>query len=123
MKKPETVDEYIGAFPAETQVVLETLRLVIRKAVPKGEECISYGVACMKLGGKFVIYFAGYKSHVSLYPAPRAVPEFKKELSAYKGGKGTVQFSLDKKLPMTLIKRIIKYRLEDNQERTKKTKK
>lgn len=108
--KPKSVDEYIAGFPAETQKALKLIRATIRKAAPEAEETISYAIPAYKLDGKVLIYFAGYKNHASVYPAPRGKDEFKKELAAYKGGKGTVQFPLDKPIATDLIKRIVRFR-------------
>jgi uncharacterized protein YdhG (YjbR/CyaY superfamily) len=104
-----TVDEYIGGFPSETQKLLKKIRATIRKAASKAEERISYGIAGYFENG-ILIYFAGLKNHVSVYPAPRSEPEFKKELAAFKGGKGTIQFPLDKPIDFDLITRIVKFR-------------
>jgi uncharacterized protein YdhG (YjbR/CyaY superfamily) len=109
---PDSVDDYIAGFPADTQKVLEKIRKTIRKATPKAEESISYQIPAYKLDGKVLIYFAGFEKHVSVYPAPREAKEFKKELAAYRGGKGTVQFPLDKKIDYDLITRIVKYKLQ-----------
>lgn len=114
MTKAATVDEYIKQFPAATQTKLKQLRKAIRAAAPKAEEVISYGIAGYKYFG-VLVYFAGFTNHVSVYPAPRMSPAFKKELSAYKGGKGTVQFPLDKPLPLDLVKRIVLYRKGENE--------
>jgi uncharacterized protein YdhG (YjbR/CyaY superfamily) len=114
--KANNIDDYIAGFPEETQKVLELLRTTIRKAIPNGEEAISYAIPAFTRKGRYVIYFAGYKNHVSVYPAPRGNEVFKKELSAYKGGKGTVQFPLDKPLPLKLITRIVKFRVAENEE-------
>ena len=108
---PESVDSYIAGFPPDVQKVLEKIRKIIRKAAPKAEESISYQIPAYKLNGKVLIYFAGFPKHVSVYPAPREAKEFKKELAAYKGGKGTVQFPLDKKIDYDLISRIVKFKL------------
>jgi len=116
----KTIDEYIAGFPEATQKSLNKVRSTIRKVVPKAEETISYGIPTFKINGRYVIYFAGYKNHVSVYPAPRENPEFKKELSVYKGGKGTVQFPLDKPLPSDLIRRITKFRVKVNKEEASK---
>lgn len=112
----KTVDEYIRSFPAPVQEKLKQLRKTIRATVPDAEECISYGIAGYKLNG-VLIYFAGFANHVSIYPAPRNSPVFKQELSAYKGGKGTVQFPLDQDLPLDLVKRILQFRKTENQSR------
>jgi uncharacterized protein YdhG (YjbR/CyaY superfamily) len=115
-KIPESVDKYIASFPAGTRRLLNQLRKTIKAAAPKADEMISYGIAGYKYKG-MLIYFAGFSNHVSVYPAPRTAPEFKKELEAYKGGKGTVQFSMDQPLPLDLVKRIVQYRLRQNEEK------
>jgi uncharacterized protein YdhG (YjbR/CyaY superfamily) len=93
--------------------------MTVRKAVPDAEEKISYQIPTFTLKGKYLVYFAAYKNHIGLYPAPRGVEKFKKELSAYEGGKGTVRFPLDKPIPFGLIERIVKFRVKENQERAK----
>lgn len=113
---PETIDEYISAFPAGVQTILQKIRKTVLKAAPKAEETISYQIPAFKLNGKYLIYFAAFKNHVSVYPAPRDSAEFREELSAYKGGKGTVQFPLNEPVPYELISRIVKFKknaLED----------
>jgi uncharacterized protein YdhG (YjbR/CyaY superfamily) len=92
----------------------------IKDVVPGAEETISYQIPTFKLNGSYLIYFAGWKNHVSLYPVPRGNDLFKKELSNYKGGKGTVQFSLDKPIPIPLIKKIVKYRIKETSEKGRK---
>lgn len=119
---PATVDGYIRSFPVTTQKLLKQLRKTIRAAAPKAEESISYGIAGYKQNG-ILIYFAGFANHVSVYPAPRTAPEFKKELAAYKGGKGTLQFPLDKPLPLDLVQRIVRYRLVQNESKAAARKK
>jgi uncharacterized protein YdhG (YjbR/CyaY superfamily) len=111
--KPAKIDEYIATFPAEVQQILERVRATIRKAAPKAEEGISYQIPTFKLKGSAFIYFAAYKKHIALYPAPRGATEFKQELAAYAGGKGTVQFPLDKPIPYGLVSRIVKFRLKE----------
>jgi uncharacterized protein YdhG (YjbR/CyaY superfamily) len=113
-KAAKNVDEYIEGFPPEVASKLKQLRKTIRATAPKAEELISYGIAGYKYHG-MLIYFAGFKNHVSVYPAPRGADAFKKELAAYKGGKGTVQFPLDKPIPLYMVKRIIKFRLAENE--------
>lgn len=117
MTPAATVDEYIKSFPPKTQSLLKQLRKTIKATAPKADELISYGIAGYKYHG-VLVYFAGFTNHVSVYPAPRTAPEFKKELAEYKGGKGTVQFPLDKPLPLGLVKKIVKYRLKQNEERS-----
>jgi uncharacterized protein YdhG (YjbR/CyaY superfamily) len=119
MKKPTNIDEYISGFLKETQKILEQIRTTIKKTVPEAEEVISYGIPTFNLNGTYLIYFAGYKNHVSIYPAPRGNDKFKKILSVYKGGKGTVQFPLDKPIPFNLIVKIVKFRMKENSKKTK----
>lgn len=115
----KNIDEYIAGFPPDVQEILEKIRMTIRKAVPDAEETISYQIPTFTLKGTYLIYFAAYKKHIGLYPAPRGNEQFKKELSVYEGGKGTVRFPLDKPIPFGLIKRIVKFRVKENLERAK----
>jgi uncharacterized protein YdhG (YjbR/CyaY superfamily) len=108
------IDEYIAGFPKEIQKTLKLIRETIKKAAPDAEETISYAIPTFTLNGHYLIYFAGYKNHVSIYPAPRGNEDFKDELSQYKGGKGTVQFPLDKPIPLNLLRRIVKFRIKEN---------
>ncbi len=114
---PKNIDEYIAGFPNNVQEILERIRMTIRKAAPGAEETISYQIPTFTLKGKYLVYFAAYKKHIGLYPAPRGVQKFKKELSAYEGGKGTVRFPFDKPIPFGLISRIVKFRVKQNLER------
>lgn len=109
-----TIDTYIAGFPHNVREILEKARLTIQKAAPGAKETISYQIPTFTLEGSHLIYFAGYKNHIGLYPAPRGSEKFKKELSAYKGGKGTVQFPFDKPIPFDLIRRIVKFRIKEN---------
>lgn len=119
---PKNIDEYIAGFPPEVQEILQKIRLTIRKAAPKAEEAISYMIPTFKLHGNLV-HFAAYKKHIGFYPAPRGNEAFKEELSAYEGGKGTVQFPLDKPIPYALIRKIVKFRVQENSDEAAKWKK
>ena len=107
---PDSIDEYIAGFPSEVTSILQKIRGIIRRAAPEATEKISYGIPTFYLHDN-VIHFAAYRNHIGLYPAPRNVDEFREELAAYKGGKGTVQFPLDRPIPYKLIERIAKYRV------------
>jgi uncharacterized protein YdhG (YjbR/CyaY superfamily) len=122
-RTPKDIDNYIAGFPNDVQNILQKVRTTIRKAAPGAEETISYQIPTFKLNGTYLIYFAGFKNHISLYPAPRGAEEFKKELAAYEGGKGTVRFPLDKRIPFDLIKRIVKYKVQESQEKARVKKK
>lgn len=111
----KSIDEYIAAFPDATQKVLEEVRGTIKAAAPNAREKISYQIAAFELNGKGLIYFAGWKHHISLYPIPSGDEAFTTELSQYMGGKGTLKFALDKPLPRELIEKIVKRRIAENQ--------
>jgi len=121
-RRPRNIDEYIAGFPKDVQETLEKIRMTIRKAAPDAEETISYQMPTFTLGGNRV-HFAAYKKHIGLYPAPRGIEKFKKELSAYEGSKGTVRFPLDKPIPFALISKIVKFRVKDNVDRAAARKK
>ncbi|RZL42442.1 MAG: DUF1801 domain-containing protein [Pedobacter sp.] len=110
----KNVDEYIASFPPETQTILEQIREIIKKAAPEAEESISYAMPAYKLNGKPLVYFAGYKNHIGFYATPTGHEAFKEDLSVYKQGKGSVQFPIDKPMPLDLIERITKFRVEEN---------
>ena len=110
------IDEYIQTFPEEIRRILQKIRMTINEATPDAEEAISYQIPTFKLNGNLV-HFGAYKKHIGLYPAPRGNNKFKKELAAYKVGKGTVRFPLDKPIPLQLIKKIVEYRAKENLEK------
>jgi uncharacterized protein YdhG (YjbR/CyaY superfamily) len=110
------VDNYISDFPEEIQSILEKIRTTIRKAAPGALEMISYGIPAFKFQGQPLVYFAAFKNHIGFYPTPKGIEEFEKELSVYKQGKGSVQFPIDKPMPLKLIGKIVKYRMNKNLE-------
>ena len=117
------IDLYIAGFPGNTQLRLRQLRTVILKTIPGAEELISYKMPAYKYHG-MLVWFAAYKNHVGFYPTSSGIRAFNKEIAIFKNSKGAVQFPLDKPLPVTLIKKILKYRARENQEKAKlKTKK
>jgi uncharacterized protein YdhG (YjbR/CyaY superfamily) len=111
-----TIDEYIAAFPADVQAILQKVRETIHKSAPEATEAISYQMPTFKLNGNLV-HFAAFKSHIGFYPVPSGIEKFKKELSAYPQGKGSVQFPLDRPIPYALIARIVKFRVKENLEK------
>ena len=125
MKKiPESIPEYIAGFPEDVQQLLEQVRNAIKKAAPAATEKISYAMPTYYLEGNLV-HFAAYKHHIGFYPAPSGLEAFEKDIAKYKHSKGAVQFPLDKPLPLSLITRIVKYRVKINLEKAaqKKAKK
>lgn len=113
---PRTIDEYIAGFPEDVQVILEKVRRTIRKAAPDAQETIKYQMPTFTLKGNLV-HFAAFKNHIGLYPAPTGIDKFKKELAVYGGGKGSVRFPLDRRIPYGLIGRIARFRVKENLER------
>jgi uncharacterized protein YdhG (YjbR/CyaY superfamily) len=108
-----SIDEYIAGFPDDVQRVLQQVRTTIRAAAPDAEEAISYGIPTFRLHGTYLIYFAGFKKHVSVYPAPVANPRFAEEMAIYGSGKGTAKFPLDKPIPFDLITRMVQFRITE----------
>ncbi|HKK41294.1 MAG TPA: DUF1801 domain-containing protein [Bacteroidales bacterium] len=108
------VEDYIKSFPEEVQIRLRQIRDIIRENAPEAEESISYKMPAYKTNGRPLIYFAGYDKHIGFYATPTGHSQFAAELSEYRQGKGSVQFPLDKPLPLGLISRIVKFRVEEN---------
>ena len=113
-KKPENIDDYIAEFPDATREYLNQIRDLIRSLAPESTESISYAIPTFSLNGKYLVYFAGFKNHVGLYPTPVGMEAFKEDLAGYKTGKGSVQFPLKEPLPVDLITKIVKYRIAEN---------
>jgi uncharacterized protein YdhG (YjbR/CyaY superfamily) len=108
------VDEYIASFPHEVQSLLTTIRELILSNAPDAEESIAYAMPAYKINGKPLVYFAAFKKHIGFYATPTGHYEFESELAAYKQGKGSVQFPLNKPMPFDLMERIVKFRLKEN---------
>src|SRR5689334_23603755 len=110
-KKHDTIDDYIARNPKDVQPLLEKMRKTIRKAAPKAEGRISYGMPAFYQDG-ILVWFAAFKEHIGFYPKPSAIAAFKKDLSKYEGTKGTIRFPIDKPLPLALVSRIVKFRIK-----------
>ena len=117
-KQFKTIDEYIKAFPDDVQRILKKMRKTIRDAAPGALEEISYQMPAFKLNGALV-YFAAFKNHIGFYPTSSGIKQFKKELIQYQGGKGSVQFPIEKPIPYDLVKKIVIFRMKENQEKRK----
>jgi uncharacterized protein YdhG (YjbR/CyaY superfamily) len=110
----KSVDEYIATFPEGVQAILWRVRSTIRKALPGAEEAISYQIPTYRMHGAYVVYFAGWKQHYSLYPATDGVVEaFKDDLAPYTINKGTIRFPLFEPVPVKLIERIARFRAKE----------
>jgi uncharacterized protein YdhG (YjbR/CyaY superfamily) len=114
MPGPSSVEDYLAALPDESRGALEELRRTIKAAVPEATETISYQMPTFKDQGRFLVSFAAFKNHCSLFPASQAVMEAHGEaLKPYFSGKGTLRFHPDKPIPAALVKKIIKTRIEE----------
>jgi uncharacterized protein YdhG (YjbR/CyaY superfamily) len=102
-----TIDEYISTFPEDTQTILEKMRQAIQKAAPDAVETISYNIPTFDLNDKHLVFFAGWKHHISLYPTPAGDEAFQQQISHYKRVKSTIQFPLDKPVPYDLVEKIV----------------
>lgn len=108
------IDEYLTRVPKEQRAALERIRTIAKKLIPDVEEVISYGIPTLKYKGKYVIYFAAFKDHMSLFPGPRTdTVKNKLEAGNFKMAKGTIQFTLDKPVPEDIIKQLVKERLAE----------
>lgn len=106
------IDDYIAEFPPETQAVLEQIRALIREtAPPEAVETIAYAIPTFDLAGRHLVHFAGYDRHIGFYPTGSGGDAFREEFSAYKTGKGSVQFPLDQPMPLDLIRRVVEHRV------------
>ena len=118
----ETIDAYIAGFPPEVQALLEKVRRTIRKAVPEAQEAISYRIPTFKLNGRYLIYFAGFKKHIGLYPVRVDTAEFQQDIATYGAGKATLRFPLDQPIPFELIARLVKFKALQSRPAAKKRK-
>ena len=113
--KHATVDEYIAAFPPQVRAILRRIRATIRKAAPRAQERISYGMPSFTQDGTLV-YYAAFKNHIGLYPPVRGDAKLRAEVSKYANAKGNLKFPLDDPIPYALIGRIVKARARENRE-------
>ena len=114
--KPQNIDAYIGRFPTEVQEILQEMRRTIREAAPEAREKISYQMPTFDLHGNLV-HFAAYKNHIGFYPTPSGIEAFASELSPYESSKGAVKFPIDHPMPLELVGRIVRFRVEENQKK------
>ena len=120
--KPKDIDAYISSYPEDVQELLQRMRETIREAAPQATETISYSMPAFKLNG-MLVWFAAHSKHIGFYPRASGIAAFQKELAVYKNAKGSVQFPMDKPLPIKLITRIVKFRVRENLEVVKPKKK
>ena len=121
MSKINSVEEYISLYPSEIQEQLTAIRKIIQKAAPHADEVISYGMPAYKQQN-ILVYFAGNKNHIGFYPTASGIENFKEQFTNYKWSKGAVQFPLDQPLPEKLITAIVKFRINEVQQKAKQSK-
>ncbi len=107
MSKTTAVDTYIGSFPPEVQLELQSLRETIRHVLPTAQETMSYGIPCFKSGGKDIVFFAGWKKHLSIYPILELDEGLEREVAPFRAGRGTLRFTLGQPLPLDLVERVV----------------
>lgn len=107
------IDYYISNFPVEVQERLELIRSTIKTSAPDAEEVISYKMPAYKLKG-MLVYFAGYQNHIGFYPGANGIRHFQEEINQFKNAKGSVQFPHTTPLPLDLVKKIVRFRREEN---------
>ena len=111
-----TADEYFSVLPSHLRVPMNRIRAALKEAVPEAEEVISYQMPALKFKG-ILIYYAAFKNHIGYYPTNSGILAFEKELKGYKTGRGSVQFPLDKPMPLDLISEIARFRYFENLEK------
>ena len=102
----QSIDDYVSSFPGDVQAILQEMRSVLSEAVPNSTEAISYGVPTLRVEGKNVVHFAGWKHHVSTYPVPVVDANLEARIAQYRGGKGTLKFPLSEPIPYDLLSEI-----------------
>jgi len=118
---PKNIDEYIANFPVDVQDILNQVRATIKKAAPEAEEGIKYQIPTFILNGNLV-HFAAFKNHIGFYPTPSGIEAFKHELSGFKSAKGSVQFPIEKPMPLDLISKIVTFRVAESKAKSKSKK-
>ena len=117
---PKTVDDYLAKIPEDKREALKKLRRIIRSVAPNAEEVISYGMPAFRQHW-MLVYYAAFKDHCSFFVVGQATrSKFAEELRPFMAGKGTVHFTPEKPLPETLVRRIVKAQVEENEERAAK---
>lgn len=113
-QKPTTIDEYLASVNSEQRTALQKLRRTIRATAPKAEECISYGIPAFRLNGRSLVFFGAWANHCSFYPgSSRTLKNFRRDLKDFQITKGTIRFSADNPLPLSLVKKLVKARIAE----------
>jgi uncharacterized protein YdhG (YjbR/CyaY superfamily) len=121
MRTPKDVAEYFTWFPQETQEKMNQVKGAILKVMPQAEEGISYAMPTYKYKG-LLAHFAAYEKHIGFYPGSKAIEVFANDITGYKSAKGSIQFPLNKLMPLNLVTKIVEFRLQENLKDPKKSK-
>jgi uncharacterized protein YdhG (YjbR/CyaY superfamily) len=120
-RKTKTIDEYLAGVNADHRDALQKLRETIHGVAPKAEECISYGIPAFHLNGRSLVFFGAWANHCAFYPGSSAtLKKFRNELSDFQTSKGTLRFSPDKPMPVALVKKLVKARIAEENDRANK---
>ena len=120
-RKPKTIDEYLGGVNARHRDALQKLRQTIHAVAPKAEECISYGIPAFRLNGRLLVFFGAWANHCAFYPGSSVtLKKFRNEVRDFQTSKGTLHFSPDKPVPVALVKKLVKARIAENNNRANK---
>ena len=123
-KKPKTIDEYLANVKPEHRKTLQKLRQTIQTAAPKAEECISYGIPAFRLNRRLLVFFGAWANHCAFYQGSAStLKTFQNELKKFETSKGTIRFSPDKPLPVAVVKKLVKTRIAENNDRANKKRK
>lgn len=117
----QNIDDYISKFPDEVGVLLNQIRDCIHNTAPNAKETINYNMPAFKIENSILVYFSAFKNHIGFYALPNANKAFKADLSTYRTGKGSIQFPLDKRMPLSLIVKVVKFRMGEIEETQKIT--
>jgi len=119
MNKVASVEEYIAVLDKAPKKRLRELRNIIREEAPEAEEVISYNMPAFKLNGAVLVWYAAFKEHVGFYPKASGIAAFKAELEGYKASKGAIQFPFEKPIPARLVKKIVRFRIKENEAKSR----
>ena len=123
-RKPKTIDEYLAGVDADHRGALQKLRETIHSVAPTAEECISYGIPAFRLNGRSLVFFGAWANHCAFYPGSSVtLKKFRNELSDFQTSKGTLRFSPDKPMPVALVKKLLKARIAEHNDRANKKRK
>src|SRR6266704_2171205 len=121
-RSPKTIDEYLASVNANHRDALQKIREAIHAGAPNAQECISYGIPAFRLNGRSLVFFGAWANHCAFYPGSSAtLKKFRNELKDFQTSKGTLRFSPDKPMPVALVKKLVKARIAEDNDRANKT--